>query len=70
MNINDQIFSEAKASDGKYEQSQTITKLNRLYNKISDYKNHNSHINDTLKFLKECETELNSVNNQAKLPIN
>lgn len=74
LNLKEMILSlqseNPALNDSKNEQTQTLKKLNRLYDTISDYKNHNTHIKDTLKYLKECENELNRINNQSKLPTN
>lgn len=54
--------------DAQYEQVNAVKKVERLYDKISDYKNHAHNLKDTLKYLEECEYELNRVSQQAKLP--
>lgn len=51
------------------EQEQTVEKVARLYNAIRDYRNHNTRLNDTLRYLDNCEYELSRVSAQMKLPI-
>ena len=50
------------------EQKKTLEKVERLYTIISDYPNHTSRVQDTVKYLTECEYALRRVNNQMKLP--
>ena len=57
-----------KLADAQYEQKNTIEKVERLYEKISDYKNHLNNTNDTISYLRECEYELRRVSAQSKLP--
>lgn len=57
-----------KLDDAKFEQRNTVEKVERLYNIISEYSNHNTNIKDTISYLKECEYELNRVSLQNKLP--
>lgn len=58
-----------RLENAQYEQGNTIEKVERLYTKISDYKNHTTHVNDTVSYLRECEYELRRVSAQSKLPL-
>ena len=53
----------------RMEQEQTVEKVARLYNVIREYRNHNTRLNDTLRYLDTCEYELSRVSAQMKLPI-
>lgn len=55
--------------NAKYEQANTVKKLEALYVVVSDYKDHLRNLNDTLRYLDECEYALNRVAQQSKLPM-
>ena len=55
--------------NAKYEQANTVKKLEALYSVVADYKNHVHNLNDTLRYLDDCEYALNRVYQQSKLPM-
>lgn len=47
----------------KLQQRETIDDLIRFYKKIGEYKEHNTHLNDTIQYLTECYYELQRIKN-------
>lgn len=55
-------------NESKQEQTDTIAKVEKLYQAVSQYKSHEESPKDTVAFLEDCEYALSRLSLQAKLP--